>query len=349
MSRVTAWRFTTSSEDAWQQMIEACNTAETSIAYEQFILGHDERIVEELGATLMRRAREGVRVQLLLDAIGSFLFSQSNVRAEWESAGIEILFHVTVIPTSLQRIIPAFLRDHRKLLVIDEREAHIGGVIVEERARSWRDTNVILTGPIVEECVQLFRSAWEKTLAKKPLGAIVSNNGKGDFFLLGNSFRPSEKLLYSSMVKNIATAKSYINITTPYLMLTYGLRRALLYALRNDVTIQLLLPRRSDNFLSDIVGRVYYRELLNAGVHIFHYTNTILHAKTLSVDGTWSTVGSSNLDWLSIMLNYELNLVSTNKEFIQELDDIFQHDVSESIQVKKEMGKWWGFFEKRAI
>jgi cardiolipin synthase A/B len=343
MSNVTEWKFLTSTEKAWDGMKEGFARASKTIDLEQFVFGDEGPIMEEVGALLEKKAAEGVRVRLLLDAVGSFSFYRSALRPRLEEKGVEIVFHRTILPQSFKRLVPAFLRDHRKLIVIDGVEAHIGGVIIQERARTWRDTNVVLHGSIVEDCQNLFNDVWEQSRDMKPIGRVLTNGGNGEFYLVGNAYRKRDKTLYSSMIRAIAEAKRHVYITNPYFALTHELRRAILYAREKGVDITLILPRRSDNLLSDCIGRFYYGELLRAGVRIFHYTKSILHAKTMSVDGSWATVGSCNLDWLSILLNYELNLVTTNPEFTSELEDIFIKDLLECEEVVDE-GKWYGFF-----
>ncbi len=344
MARVTEWKFLTSSNIAWEEMFDAARRSEKSIDLIQFVLGHDGKVMEEFSRILKEKRKEGVRVRLLLDVVGSMSFYRSKAAEELEAAGVEIVFHSTIVPHSLKRLVPTVLRDHRKLIVFDEKEAHIGGVIIQERAREWRDTNVAIKGALVEECVSHFNISWEQAKNMHPLGEMLTNNGKGDFYLAGNSYRRRDKTFYRTMIKAIALAKKTVHITTPYFALTRDLRRALLYAAKNGVEVVLILPRRSDNAISDFIGRFFYALLLRHNIQIFHYTKCILHAKTMSVDGSWSTVGSCNLDWLSIFLNYELNLVSGNTDFAAGLESIFKEDLTHCTKVTLDTGRWFNFF-----
>jgi cardiolipin synthase A/B len=344
MGKVTTWKFLTSSESAWEVMLQSFEKARRSIDVEQFVFGSDGPIIEEVAAMLLKKIKKGVRVRLLIDAIGSFSFYSSQLRKDLEEEGIEIIFHSTVVPPSLKRIVPAFLRDHRKLIIIDGKEVHLGGVIIEERARTWRDTTVVFKGSLVEACQSAFDTVWEQTGQMKPVGSVLSHNGKGEFCLVGNSFRLRDKHLYRMMIRNIAEAKKTIYITTPYFAPSYDLRRALRYARTKGVEVYILLPKRSDNLPSDILGRFFYASLLRKGVKIHHYTESVLHAKTMSIDGSWATIGSSNLDWLSSWLNYELNLVSENADFATELDQIFLNDLTKSEEVTFKTKGWWGMW-----
>ncbi len=327
-------------------MLASCRRAEKTIDLEQYIFGCEGAISEEFFDIFRQKAAAGVKVRLLLDAVGSFgLYRSMGVCADLKKAGIEILFHKAILPPSLKRVLPIFLRDHRKLLVVDEKEAHIGGVIVEEDARDWRDTSVKLEGNgIVADCRDAFQSAWEQAQRMHPIGRVRSLPDKQRFFLAGNSFRLRDKDLYREFLRNITTARNTVSITTPYFSLTRDLRRALYYAKKRGAEVRILLPLRSDNFLADCLARVYYRRLLRRNIRLFQYSKSILHAKTIAIDGKWASVGSCNFDWLSFRLNYELNVVSKDAAFALELENIFQEDLKDAQEVTKETSLFRGLF-----
>lgn len=343
-SMASSWKFSTTSAEAWEDMLESCRGAEKSIDLEQYIFGSDGPIIEEWSALLKEKARRGVKIRLLFDALGSFSFFRSSLCAELRKCGIAIAFHKITLSPSVRRFVPFILRDHRKLLVVDGREAHIGGVIIEERARNWRDTSTRLAGEVVSDCKRAFDIAWERTSRMRPLGQALPRNGKAAFYLAGNSFHLHDKELYRIILRHIASAKKEIFITTPYFSLTRDLRRAFYFARSRNVEISILLPRRSDNFLADLLGRLYYRRLLRRGVRLFHYTENILHAKTIVVDGRFASVGSCNFDWLSFRLNYELNVMSEEKDFAVELREIFLMDIAKSPEVSLSTPIFRGFF-----
>lgn len=344
MNIETTWTLTRHSEEAWHHMLRACASAKVSIDIEQYIFGVDGTIIEEISEILIRKSREGVRVRLLLDAVGSFAFYRSALCADMTEAGIKITFHTTIGKLFIRRIVPFFLRDHRKLIVIDGIEAHIGGVIIEEDARAWRDTMAILTGPVVEECKATFEAAWKSAARMKPLGPVMGDEKKSDFKIAGNSYHLRDKLLYRSILKHITAAKHHVYITTPYFSLTHDLRRALMFANARGVEIILLFPRRSDNLFADCLARLYYKYLLKHGIRIVHYTSEILHAKTVSIDGAWATLGSCNLDWLSLRLNYELNVMSDNAQFVSDVEKIFLDDILSGDEVTLRTPGWYNFF-----
>jgi len=344
MSKVSEWRVHTSTEEAWNEMVLLCEGAQKSIDIEQYIFGSEGAIIEKLTSILLKKQADGVNVRLLLDAVGSFSFYRSKICKDLEESGIEIVFHKTTFPPSFKRLLPFFLRDHRKLIVVDNEITHISGVIIEERARSWRDTTVILEGSIVNDAVKLFEDAWIQAKRMKPVGRTVKGGTNKEFFFAGNSFRIRDKHLYRTIIRRIAEAKKTIYITTPYFALTRDLRRALWYAKDRGVEIVFIFPKRSDNILADCLARFYYARLLRRGIKIFHYTASILHAKSISIDGAWATVGSCNLDWLSIWINYELNIVSENVEFATEIESIFLEDLKTCDEVTSKMSGWYDFF-----
>ncbi len=334
METTNSWKFSTTSAEAWKDMLASCEGAEETIDLEQFVFGPgSEDIVQEFLGILKRKAKEGVKIRLLLDAVGSFSFFKSKLPEELRESGIDVVFHRAVLSPSFKRFFPLLLRDHRKLLVIDSKEIHIGGVIIEERARKWRDTSVMLRGALVASCCEIFTKTYNRAKRMKPVGQVLSEKVQGEFYLAGNSFRLKDKILYHAMVHAIVEAKQTVYITTPYFSPPKNLRRALYFAKSRGADVRILLPKRSDNLISDIVGRFFYRKLLRRGIRIFQYTDAILHAKTMTVDSTWSTVGSCNLDWLSIWVNYELNVISTNRDFTTELQSHFKTDLENAEEV----------------
>lgn len=346
MDASVSWKLSTSSAAAWEDMLASCRRAEKTIDFEQYIFGCDGQISEEFFRLFREKAGKGVKVRLLLDAVGSFaLYRSVGLCAELRKAGIEILFHKAILSPSLKRVLPVFLRDHRKLLVVDGKEAHIGGVIVAEDAREWRDTSVKLEGSgIVADCGAAFQSAWEHAKRMRPVGRVRSLSNKRRFFLAGNSFHLHDKDLYREFLRNIAAAKNTVRITTPYFSLTRDLRRALYHAKKKGVDIRILLPLRSDNLLADCLARLYYRRLLRRGIRLFQYSKAILHAKTITVDGKWASVGSCNFDWLSFRLNYELNVVGKDADFARELENIFHDDLNDAEEVTMKTSLFRGFF-----
>ncbi|MDO8565799.1 MAG: phospholipase D-like domain-containing protein [Candidatus Moranbacteria bacterium] len=330
MNGTHTWKFFTTSEMAWEGMLESCRKAQETIDLEQYIFSGSDIIGRAFVDLLLAKAKEGVVVRLLLDAAGSFGFYRGGLCRELKAGGIRVAFHQGIVAPAVKKLFPLALRDHRKLLVVDKTEAHIGGVIIAERARLWRDTAVSLRGEVVGELARSFETVWQRSRKMGPVGRVLSKNEDSEFSIAGNSFHLYDKHLYRSFLRHITAAKKYIYITSAYFSPNGEFRRALVYAHKKGVDVRILLPKKSDILLADLLATLYFKRLLRQGIRIFLYTPKVLHAKSIVIDDAWASVGSCNFDWLSFWINYELNVMSTNTSFASELRDLFLLDLKES-------------------
>ncbi len=244
-------------------------------------------------------------------------------------------------------------RDHRKLLLIDGRTAFVGGVNISRvyelkvRARRffgddddvdidklpWRDTQVKIEGPVVAEFERLFLQTWKDqkgdTLPPPPLSPHTYMNGVA-IEAIDGAPDSDRYTIYRSLIVAISLARKSVHLTTAFFVPTPDLIDALENAARRDVDVTLLLPSESTSDFALKAGRAYYAELMDTGVHIYERENVILHAKTAVIDGVWSTVGSSNLDWRSIVFNDECNAVILGAGFGQQMEDMFTQDLAQS-------------------
>jgi len=329
-----SWKFYTTSETAWEGMLRSCREAKETIDLEQYIFSGSDAVGRAFVDLLLVKAKEGVAVRLLLDAAGSFGLYRGALCRELKAGGIRVAFHQGIIAPAVKKLFPLVLRDHRKLLVVDKTEAHIGGVIIAERARLWRDTAVSLRGEVVSELARSFETVWQRSRKMDPVGRVLSKNEDSEFSIAGNSFHLYDKHLYRSFLRHIMVAKKYIYITSAYFSPNVEFRRALYYAHERGVDVRILLPKKSDVWLADRLAGLYFKELLRRGIRIFLYTPAkILHAKSIVIDDAWASVGSCNFDWLSFWINYELNVISTNRDFALELHNLFLSDTKESEEV----------------
>lgn len=333
MNETYSWKFFTTSEMAWEAMLESCKEAKESIDLEQYIFGSGNGIERTFVNLLLAKAKMGVKVRLLLDAVGSFGFYRSSMCRELEKGGVKVTFHRGILTPSLKRLLPLILRDHRKLLVVDGTIAHIGGVVIQEQARYWRDTAVRIQGKVVNELTKTFDAVWKRSRRMDPVGRVLSKKENSEFSIAGNSFYLHDKHLYRSFLRHITAAKKYIYITSAYFSPNSEFRRALYFARERGVDVRILLPKKSDIFLADLLAKTYFKRLLKRGIRIFLYTPKVLHAKSIVIDDAWASVGSCNFDWLSFWINYELNVMSTNQLFAQELQKIFLLDIKESKEI----------------
>lgn len=333
MNEAHSWKFFTTSEMAWGAMLRSCKEAKATIDLEQYIFSGDNKVGREFADMFLAKAKEGVAIRLLLDVVGSSGFYRGAMCRELMAGGVGVAFHRGVTAPFLKKLFPLVLRDHRKLLVVDGEEAHIGGVIISEQARLWRDTSVCLSGKVVNELALAFDTVWQHSRKMIPVGRVLSKREDSEFSIAGNSFHLYDKDLYRSFLRHIAAAKKYISITSAYFSPNAEFRRALYYARAKGVDVRILLPKKSDVFLADVLAKLYFKTLLQHGIRIFLYTPKVLHAKSIVIDDNWASVGSCNFDWLSFWINYELNVISTNRDFASELRDLFLLDIKESEEV----------------
>lgn len=342
-AHTTQWKFFLHSHDAWERMLEDCEHAQVSIDMEQYIFEHDA-IGKRFMHLLEQKARAGVRVRLLCDAAGSYTLFNSVHVAHLLASGAELLFFNPIKPWRINNYSSWFFRDHRKVLVVDSHIGYIGGVGVHQRMHDWRDTQVRIEGPVVHELQYVFDQMWNRTKEgkffrfSKPFFGTEPQNGKPQtftkyFYFLTNSPRFHQRFIYHSLIDAIRSARSHVYLTTPYFIPDLRLVRVLRLAARRGVDVRLIVPDASDHPIVDIATQSYFWIMLKAKVKIYLYRDHVLHAKTVVIDDDWASVGSANLDNLSLLLNYEANLVSTNRTFVRELKDHFLDDLQRSREV----------------
>lgn len=336
------------SRDVWEHMLVDIESAETSIDFESYIFVADEigrRFIERL----LHRAHEGVKVRMLLDMVGSFSFYQSDIPAELRRKGIEVLFFN---PISLWRIHDTtsyFFRDHRKLLIIDNKIGYTGGVNIAEYMGDWRDVHVRCAGPVAEEMSKTFATMWEHTqkgvyLHQRPrFKKSIPPAFHRDWGVLTNAPRSGERHLYYALIEHIRQAKKYVYLTTPYFVPDNRFVRVLRLAAKRGVDVRLLVPHTVNHLLLTSANNFYFSRLLKSGVNIFRYKGPTLHSKTVVIDDEWVFVGTFNLDSLSFVWNYEVSVRSKDESLITTIRQQFFEDMrsSESTDYKTWHRRWF--------
>jgi len=314
-------------------MVLDIENAKHSIDLEQFLLGHDEighRFVE----ILKNKSLSGVKVRIILDSAGSFAFFNSEHVKELKTAGVEIRFYNPISPWRVRNIFSWYWRDHRKILIIDNEIAYTGGVGLESAMAKWRDTEVRITGVVLQEVQYIFNRMWQIIDERKFKRFRLDRYQDASFRFITNSPHFSQRLFYRRLVRSIRLAKNYIYLTTPYFIPNQRLSFILARAARRGVDVRLITPKQSDHPLVDQARNSYFALAMKAGVRIYHYEGETLHAKTAVIDDNWATIGSSNLDNLSLLFNYEANLISTDKNFVADLKEHFVNDLLLSTELE---------------
>lgn len=318
--------------------------AERSIWVEFYIIQNDEtgkRFMRELAAA----AQRGVEVKVLYDALGSLGMSDEAV-LEVQRAGAKIeAFH----PLSpWRRKWSVHLRNHRKLVIVDGREALTGSMNVgneyswrflKRGAARFRDINLRVTGPAVHDFCHVFAEDWYFAVGEQleiPFAYEVEETGSGSVAVIPSG--PDQTYNASALLffGGIATATERVLITTPYFIPDEPLNRALQFAALRGVDVRLLVPARPDAALVGPAGRSYFPDLLKAGVRIYEYLPTMLHAKSMVIDSDYSLVGSANLDVRSMRLNFELGILVADRGLNERLTDRFHSEQQASREVTTE-------------
>ena len=343
----------------YRSMLQAIRGARHHVHMEMYIFEDDE-VGREFAQAMAERARAGVKVRLIYDAVGS-MGARKEFFGEMEQAGIAVAVFNPVAPGLLKRgPVGAQARDHRKLLLVDGRIAILGGINISRvygsaspsgsargesfEDRPWRDLQVRIEGPVVADFQRAFVDQWKKWKKEDipEAGLYPKLAAAGHHVVRAVASSPQEDgapdALYLALISAIESAETEVLITNAYFVPHPQLTEALIAAARRGVDVKIVLPGKTDNALVFHAGRAHYQPLLEAGVKIFERKERLLHTKSAVIDGVWSTVGSTNLDWRSLAYNDELNAIVMGPEFAGKMKAIFERDLANSEAITPE--KW---------
>ncbi len=327
------WEFFTESNEAWASMLLECRLAKKSIDIEQYIFDGDI-IGTEFINLLLQKNREGVKVRLLIDMVGSIDFYNSTVPERLRNVGIEVKFFNIVRPWSIFKFTNWFLRDHKKILVVDEVIGYTGGLGIRDNMTRWRDTTVRLEGKVVTEMLDTMNEMWKRAedhgLVYK-VRRFRTQLKRVNFITNDPYFK--KRFLYYSFIEAIRNAKKYVYITNPYFIPDRRLARVLRLAVKRGVDVRILLPIKMDVPVIESASNSTLEKLLKNGIRIFRYLPRFLHAKSAVVDGNWATFGSFNLDPLSFTFNHEANVITFSAACAEDVKDMFNKDLEQSLEI----------------
>jgi len=335
----------------YNAMSAAIEAAKDHINMETFIIENDE-IGQHFVNLLTSRQRSGVQVNLIYDSVGSMYTPKELFTPLIESGGNVLEFN-PINPLNARKSWQVSQRDHRKLLIIDGEVAFVGGINISsvyssgsrssgtfgksksgEGKQPWRDTHLRMTGPVVSEFQKLFIATWTQQkgapLAAKNYSPEISSKGNEVVRAIGSSPEEPYSQIYATLLSAINSAETQVFLTNAYFVPDPQLLTALKEAVQRGVDVRLLLPGKTDSVMVFYASRSYYDELLSAGVKIYERQDALLHAKTALIDGVWSTIGSTNLDWRSFVNNQEINAVMLGQEFGAQMQALFEKDLQSS-------------------
>jgi cardiolipin synthase A/B len=331
------------------EMMKAIEGAKNHINFETYIFDQDE-MGDKFADLLIAKQKAGVTVNVIYDSVGTLLTPQSFFD-RMRAAGIHLVAYNPVNPAKVRgNGWKVNNRDHRKMLIVDGKIGFTGGINISDtysksspfrsksRPRSekdvgWRDTHVRIEGPAVQAMQWLFIRHWTSQDADDlreadyfPTPVIA-----GDKVIRVLGSEPGGQYeIYKAMLLAIQEAKKSIHITCAYFVPDEQTLQALIAAAKRGVNVRIVLPSVSDSGMVFHAGRAFYDQLLEAGVEIHELKLAVLHAKTMVVDGVWSTVGSANMDRRSFQHNAEVNVIILGDAFGKDMEIAFREDVKNS-------------------
>ncbi len=315
-------------DHVFQDMLDAISSATTSILLETYIWKGDA-LGRRFRECLEARAAAGVEVHVMFDGPANVIVPRSFKRFPPELHALR--FRLPNRPW-LWLDPRNYARDHRKLLVVDGNIAFVGGYNIGELYRTqWRDTHLRVRGPLAARLGQEFIDFWNRQAkAGERIPWTLRRGAQPRVHYRTNDVRRLLFPIRDMYVDAIERAEHSAWITTAYFIPGRLVRMALTNAARRGVDVQVLVPWTSNHVSADWMARGFFSSLMQAGVHIYAYQDAMNHAKTMTVDGTWSTVGTANLDRLSQVGNYEINVEVYDEAFATQMEQLFEIDRSNS-------------------
>jgi cardiolipin synthase len=324
--------------DLYDAMLAAIDGAQKQVLFETYIWKGDE-IGERFKAALAAAADRGVEVYCIYDGFANLVVSPRFKRFP---PSMKVLRY-PVYPAGWRFFdLRRYGRDHRKILVVDDAVAFVGGYnIGTAYATEWRDTHVRITGPGVWDLKRAFADFWNLNrrrrlgASERPLLLETSSTWESQIRFHRNVPRLWMFPIRSMYIEAITRASTNVWMTQAYFCPDQDFVDAMKDAALRGVDVRLLLPLKSNHIVADWISRGYFSQLLGAGVRIFRFRDAMVHAKTSTIDGTWSTVGTANIDRLSLQGNYEINVEVIDEEFAANLEEIYRNDESNSLELTR--------------
>jgi cardiolipin synthase len=330
---------------SYPEMFRSIREAKEHIHAMYYIIEPDEagRMLRD---ALVEKAREGVEVRLLYDDIGSISMKLKFFKPLIDAGGM--VREYRPVHFARLRTLYANFRNHRKILVVDGKVAHTGGINIGDEYLGkdpelgyWRDTNIQVTGPAASHLQLIFAEDWYYVTGELLTKAYVKPppqdvEGGGIVQIVPSGPDRSRNQIAHLYFTAITSARKRLFITTPYFVPDESVQTAIIAACLRGVDVRLLVPQTYDRKIIKYASHSYYRELLEVGCKIFEYKKGFVHSKTMSVDGELAIVGTANMDLRSFRLNFEVCAVCYCGETARLMDEQFMADLedSEAIRMK---------------
>ncbi len=322
--------------DLYDAMLEAIESATERIFIESYIWKADA-VGQTFKQRLLEKARAGVEVYVIFDEFGNFVVPES-----FKNFPPEIhLLRFRPINRPWHVFDPRrYSLDHRKILVVDERVAFLGGYNIGSLyANHWRDTHFRISGPAALELANSFTDFWNAHSPRaKRINITYPLRFDPTISLRDNNALRLTFPIRDMYISAINRAQKHILLTNAYFIPDHVLLESLLEAARRGVQVHILLPWTSNHILADWASRGYFHSCLQAGIHIWGYRNAMIHGKTCTIDDAWCTIGTANIDRLSSLGNYELNAEFYSPALAQKMRELFEDDQRNAFELTSD--KW---------
>jgi len=329
-------------------MLETMHGAQRSLNFLSYLYWSGD-IGTEVAAALCDRATAGVEVNVLLDAVGSARMDRNLVR-QMDESGVTFAYFRPPKPYAVRRLNN---RTHRKLLIADGEVGMAGGVGIADQWTGnaqdpdhWRDTHTRVRGPIVRGLQGAFAENWleatgDVLVGERYLPELQPVSDNGAMQVVRSTATVGDTNIEALYFLAIECARETLHLTSAYFAPRPAFIEALTDAVQRGVDVRVLVPgRHTDKEFVRQAGRATYEQLLDGGVRIFEFGPTMIHAKTLTIDGVWSSVGSVNFDNRSFQLQDEVTLCVCSRDFAGGLDEQFSRDLERSDEI--DLGRWNG-------
>lgn len=332
-------------EDLYTAMLQAIRQAHERIFLETFIWKGDA-VGLRFKLELQRAANRGVEVYVMYDRFANLVVPAHFKRFK---PNIFVLSYPLFAWLRKPFYLSGYARDHRKILTVDGRIAFIGGYnIGAQYATEWRDTHMSISGPDARElesvCID-FWNAYRQRNDQPVLDVPRERDWDPELIIHRNDPHLLMFPIRSSYLEAIGRATRHIYLTHAYFIPDRIILKALLRAAARGVDVRILLPATSNHVLADWLSRGYYDQCLAGGIRLCLYQNAMVHAKTATVDGVWSTIGTANLDRLSLLGNFEVNVEIYNETFAEQMEQIFLRDISNTYELTLQQWRNRSFFK----
>jgi cardiolipin synthase A/B len=336
--------------ELYNAMLDAIDAATDSIYFETYIWKGDE-VGNRFKERLIAKARSGVAVYVIFDSFGNLVVPPAFKAFPEEVHTLEY----RAIERPWQVVDPRrYSLDHRKLLVVDGQTAFMGGYNIGSLYETeWRDTHLRIEGPATAELAQSFVNFWNR---ERSSGDRITTVHRQRFdpaiSMWSNDAMQLAFPIRDMYIRAIHRAQHHVLLTNSYFVPDHMLLNALKEAAGRGVDVQVLLPWMSNHVAADWAARGYFTDCLRAGIRIFGYQHAMIHAKTCTIDGQWSTIGTANMDRLSSVGNYEINMEIYSEELAHRMEELFACDRGNAFELtldEWDKRPWYDWLSERIL